>query len=59
MVYPIETWNRVTLWTDNFEPLQPPAFVFSNVDISFGIHGGADRVEELAREEKPRTVADC
>jgi hypothetical protein len=50
--------GQAALWTDNFEPLQPPAFVFGNVDIAFGIHGGAYRIEELAREEKPRTVAD-
>ena len=46
------------LWTDNFEPLKPAAFVFGNIDIALGIHGGANGIEELAREEKPRAVAD-
>src|SRR5260370_1677244 len=46
------------LWTDGFEPLQPAAFVFGNIDIAFGIHGGANGIEELALEEKPRAVAD-
>ena len=46
------------LWTDGFEPLQPAAFVFGNIDVAFGIHGGANGIEELALEEKPRAVAD-
>jgi len=46
------------LWTDGFEPLKPAAFVFGNIDIAFGIHGGANGIEELALEEKPRAMTD-
>jgi hypothetical protein len=38
--------------------LQPAAFVFGNVDIAFGIHGGTNGIEQLTREEKPGAVAD-
>jgi hypothetical protein len=46
------------LWTDNFEPLKPAAFVFGNIDIAFGIHRGTNGIEELALEEQSRAVAD-
>ena len=44
--------------TDSFEPLKPAAFVFGNIDIALGIHCGANGIEELPLEEKPRAVAD-
>ena len=46
------------LRTDDFESLKSAAFVFGNIDIAFGIHGGANGIKELALEEKPRAVAD-
>src|SRR6516225_3959027 len=46
------------LWADNFESLQPAAFVFGNVDVAFGIHGGPNGIKQLAREEKPGAAAD-
>lgn len=48
----------MALWTDNFEALQAAAFIFGNIDIAFGIHGGANGVEELTLKEKPRAMAD-
>jgi len=46
------------LRTDSFESLKPAAFVLRNIDIALGIHGGANGIEELAREEKPGAAAD-
>ena len=58
----LEVCFRITLivglWADNFESLEPAAFVFGNIDIAFGIHGGTDGIKELALEEKPRTMSD-
>lgn len=50
-------WPKM-LRTYNFESLKPAAFVFGNIDIAFGIHGGTNSIKELALEEKPRAVAD-
>ena len=41
------------LRADNLESLKPAAFVFGDINIVFGIHGSADCIKELAREEKP------
>jgi hypothetical protein len=38
--------------------LKPAAFVFGNINIAFGIHGGTNGIKELALKEKPRAVAD-
>src|SRR5271163_3423449 len=46
------------LRTDGFESLKPAAFVFGNIDIAFGIHGGTNGIEELALEEKTGAVAN-
>lgn len=46
------------LWTHNLESLKPAAFVLRNIDIALGIHGGANSIKELAREEKPSAAAD-
>ena len=46
------------LRTDDFESLKSAAFVFGNIDIAFGIHGGANGIKELARKEKPSATAD-
>jgi hypothetical protein len=44
--------------TDSFESLKPATFVFGDIDIASGIHGSANGIKELAREEKPGAVAD-
>jgi hypothetical protein len=46
------------LRTDKLESLKPAAFVLRNKDIALGIHGGANGIKELAREEKPSAAAD-
>jgi hypothetical protein len=50
--------RRGALRTHNLEFLKPAAFVLRNIDITLGIHGGANGIKELAREEKPSAAAD-
>ncbi len=50
--------KRRALRSHNLESLKPAAFVLRNIDIALGIHGGANGIKELAREEKASAAAD-
>jgi len=42
-----ETTAMTLLLTDNFEPLNPPAPVFADINIALGVHGDVERLVEL------------